>query len=286
MKNTKSEILVIGSVVRDVTIRGFDKKESLGGTGTNISFGLGVLGLRPTLVSVAGNDFSKKLLSFYSKNGITEKIFIEKSGNTAVFSMTIDKYGKEEGDWQPNVFNKVEDIKLSDFFKDKELKQVKIAIFSPGTPISTLKHMIEFRKKASKRAIVIFDPGQMTNFYSKKQLEKCIKLSDILILNKIEFEQVEKVLGKNILKLFKNKILIKTLGGDGSEIYEKEKMTHIPVVKPKKVVSTVGAGDAYRAGLIYGLLNKLKLENACKIGAKFSSKKVECIGCKKSFFKL
>ena len=75
----KSKILVIGSVVKDVTIVGGIKKEVLGGTGTNISFGLGTLGLNPTLVSVVGSDFNKKYSSFFVKYEINSKIFINKN---------------------------------------------------------------------------------------------------------------------------------------------------------------------------------------------------------------
>ena len=167
---------------------------------------------------------------------------------------------------------------MNSFFNDNKLGNFKIAIFSPGTPKSTERHMQEFHEK-KKNATVIFDPGQMIHTYTKKQLENCIKLSDILILNELEFTQAEKILKKNLLKLFKNKILIRTLGDKGSVIYEKGKEIRIPVVKAKKVLSAVGAGDAYRAGLIYGLINRLDIEYVCKLGAKMASKNVEYLGC-------
>jgi len=284
MEYKKSEILVVGSVVKDTIVSYSKKKITLGGTGTNISFGLGVLGLNPTIVSVAGKD-SKEFLQFFKKNKISQKIEIFNKKRTAEFLAKIDKKGKEKTFWKPNVFNKIEEIKLVNLFSKKELENFKIIIFSPGTPKSTVKHIKEF-KNLNKKALVIFDPGQMTEFYTKKQVEESIKFSDFLILNELEFGQLSKILKKDLLKLFKNKILIKTLGEKGSQIFQNNKIIFIPVIQAKKIVSTVGAGDTYRVGLIYGLLNKMSLESSCKLGARFSSRSVGSVGCKKYFFKI
>ncbi|MEI6580885.1 MAG: PfkB family carbohydrate kinase [bacterium] len=287
MKNIKNEILVIGSVVRDVTILpSGKKKEALGGTGTNIAFGLGVLGLYPYLVSVVGNDFNKKFQNFLNKNGIVLKLIRNNAGKMAAFSVKISKDERELWDWQANVANEIEKIKLSSIFKLHDLKNIKIVIFSPGTHKSVLKHMKEFNNQKSKNAILIFDPGQTIDTYTKKEFLECSKLANILILNEMEFNKAEKIIKKGLLKLFKNKIIIKTLGEKGSEIYNKGRMIYVPIIKAKKTVSTVGAGDAYRSGLIYGLLNNMSLEDSCKLGTKFSSRSVGKVGCHKSFFKI
>ena len=254
------------------------KKEYYGGTGGNIAYGAGTLGLSPSLFSIVGKDFNKDYAKHLKKHGVDLKVYIDKKDKTAVFAVEKNEKGICNESWQPNVFNKIENIALNSFFDDKKLSNFKIAIFSPGTPKSTERHMQEFHQK-KKNATVIFDPGQMIHTYTKKQLENCIKLSDILILNEFEFTQAEKILKKDLLKLFKNKILIRTLGHKGSLIYEKGKEIRIPVVQARKVLSPVGAGDAYRAGLIYGLINGLDIEYVCNLSAKMASKNVEYLGC-------
>ncbi|MFA6523966.1 MAG: PfkB family carbohydrate kinase [Candidatus Paceibacterota bacterium] len=285
--NKKGEIIVIGSIVRDIVeLTNGKKKEFLGGTGANISYGLGVLGLNPTLISVVGKDFSKKIKEYFKKNKINLNIFKDKKEDTAVFSVIKKTKGKDIEIWKPNVFNKIEKLSLSYFLNKKELEKVNIIIFSPGTPISTHLHLKQFYEKGNKDAVVIFDPGQMTNMYTKKQFTECLKFSDILILNELEFKQAEKIIKKKILESFKDKIIIKTLGHKGSAIYKNKEVFNIPIVKPKKVVSAVGAGDAYRAGLIFGILNKMSLEESCKLGAKLASKNVEFLGCQQYDFSL
>ena len=60
-----------------------------------------------------------------------------------------------------------------------------------------------------------------------------------------------------------------------------KKITKISAVRPKKVVDPTGAGDAYRAGLIFGLWNNFPLSKSCVLGAKMASQNIECLGCQK-----
>ena len=65
-----------------------------------------------------------------------------------------------------------------------------------------------------------------------------------------------------------------TLGGKGSEIHTKGKSITIPAAKPKSVQDPTGCGDAYRAGLLYGLLNKLDWETTGRIASLMGSIKM------------
>jgi adenosine kinase len=286
MKNNKEEILIVGSVVRDIVrLSNGEKKEFYGGTGGNIAYGLGMLGLAPSLFSVVGRDFKPGYSKHLVKHGVGLKVYIDKKDKTAVFYIGKDQEGIHSESWEPNVFNKIEKLSLNKKFSTKDFQEIRIAIFSPGTPKSTEKHMTEFHQK-KKNAMVIFDPGQMIERYTKKQMAKCIKLSDVLILNEFEFAEAEKILKKDPLKLLQNKILIKTLGNKGSVIYANGEIIFVKMVKPKKIVNALGAGDAYRAGLIFGLLNNMAIEKACFFGAKMASKNIEFLGCQEYFLKI
>ena len=137
--------------------------------------------------------------------------------------------------------------------------------------------MREFRKYSDKDALVIFDPGQVVNHFNKNDLLECIDLCDLFIANKTEFMLTEKTIEEDIKKYIikKGKKYIETKGSDGSEVYWNAKTFAVPIIRPKKVVETTGAGDAYRAGLIFGLWSGMKIEDACDLAAKVSSKKVE-----------
>lgn len=284
MAKENTEILVLGSVVNDVVLLPKNKREEFfGGTGANIAYGLGMLGISATLFSVAGKDFNNKFAKHLSALGVDLKLYVDKKEISAQF--LIDKRVKNNRKeiWEPNIYNKIEEISLLKFVNKTHLRSVKIAIFSPGTPKSIAKHLHEFRS-VNQDAFVIFDPGQMTYFYSKKVFKECISLADMLILNEFEFEHVERAWKQDLKKLLKKKILIKTLGEKGSEIYLDNEATAVPVFKTKKFVDATGAGDAYRAGLIYGITEDFTLIEAATFGSELASKCVEHLGCQSYTF--
>ena len=301
MKNNRGKILVDGSVGFDMvfsvknTIKeninikdgvllkqnlmftANSKREFFGGTGGNISYGLGLLGAKPILFSSVGKDFLNNYKSHLEKVGVELKTEISKEDYTATFYGITDSIGEQVGIWQPNSYLKIETFDLSEKISKDEFKKISIAIFSAGTSVSILKHMREFRKYSDKDALVIFDPGQVVNHFNKNDLLECIDLCDLFIANKTEFMLTEKTIEEDIKKYIikKGKKYIETKGSDGSEVYWNAKTFAVPIIRPKKVVETTGAGDAYRAGLIFGLWSGMKIEDACDLAAKVSSKKVE-----------
>lgn len=111
-------------------------------------------------------------------------------------------------------------------------------------------------------------------------MEATFKLADIFIGNEVECKQMETILGYGHEKLLDRgvKAIIETKGGSGSVIYETGKTTRIPARKVSKVIEATGAGDAYRAGLIYGILEGTDLATACRIGSYLGAKSVEMRG--------
>jgi len=269
----KGKILISGSVVLDTIYNETPGKESkgekfFGGTGANIAYGL------------AGGDFEKDFGPHLKKRGVDLRLHIENKEKTASFTCTVNKDKTEKEIWEPNAYRKINKLSLLKTIKVKELKSVAIAIFSPGTPESILKHLNELKNFAPS-TFAIFDPGQMTMHYSKKQFTDCVKLADMLILNELEYGQIKITLGEDPVKFFSNlkKIIIKTKGEKGSVVFQKGKRLKIKAIRPKQMLDTTGAGDAYRAGLIFGLWQGKSTTEACAIGAKVASKCVEYIGC-------
>ncbi|HEY4479357.1 MAG TPA: PfkB family carbohydrate kinase [Candidatus Paceibacterota bacterium] len=257
-----------------------ERRQFFGGTGANISYGLGLLHAKPLLFSVAGNDFSGQFSKHLEKSGVTLRI-VEEKGWTATFYGMSDTLNQQIGVYQPNAYKNIDSVSLSQSLSASDFKEIGVAIFSAGTGKSIHKHIKELRQKKGSDAVIIFDPGQVISvFYNKKLLEETAKLADIFIGNEIEFKQLETILGYSHSKLLHKglRAVIKTQGERGSTIYEKNRTTHVKSVEPSKTIETTGAGDAYRAGLIYGILKKLDLESACRIGAYLGSKCVETVG--------
>ena len=220
-------------------------KESWGGTAGNIAFNLSLLGEDPALLGVAGEDFTE-YRNWLRKNKLdTSFIKTIKGTRTAAAHMITDKadnqviayYSGPRDDNYPGVVYK--------------LKSVKIAIVAPEDK----QRMIAYTRAYKKLKIpYIFDPGQQISSFTGPELGKAIKGSLALVGNDYEISVIREKTGlslKELEDLTEN--LIITRGSQGSIIYTKGKKINIKASSVKSALDPTGAGDAYRAGLIYGL---------------------------------
>ena len=259
-----------------------NKKMHFGGTAGNIAYGLGIQGESPLLFSVAGGDFDKDYRQHLSEHNVDVRVIVKPDEYTATFYAISDQVKDQVGIFQPNTHGDYfEQISLTETLTDKDFAAIKIAIFSTTTAISLKKHMSELRKHAGPKPVIIFDPSQtLSIFFDKKLTEDCIKLANIFIGNETEVEQLQKLLEMKISDIFKLglKYVIETKGKHGCIIYSRKGRIKIPAFKPKKFVEQTGAGDAFRAGLIKGLLHDLPIEDSCRLAAKLGALNVASEG--------
>jgi adenosine kinase len=258
-----------------------EKEEYFGGTAGNIAYGLGLLKVKPVVASVVGKDFGE-YYSHLKHLGAELRILKDEKGYTATFYGMTDSIHEQIGIFQPNSYGKhIEGIPLSRLLKSGDWKDIRIAIFSAGTAKSIARHIKEFRNKASKDAFVIFDPGQtLLATFTEKLLSDAIKNSDMIIVNDTEYNYLHNHFRFTLEKIWKGrtKYVIETKGADGSVLHESNKKTFVKSIKVKKVADPTGAGDAYRAGLISGMLSGKSLENSMQIGAKLGAACVKAEG--------
>ena len=133
----------------------------------------------------------------------------------------------------------------------------------------------------------IFDPGQSLPMWDSHDLIQCIEGSKIMISNDYELELIISKTGFDKKELLKRTdTIITTLGEQGSCIHTSDCDINIPPTKPRKVVDPTGAGDAYRAGLIKGLIQNKNIEQSAKMGGACASFAVECYGTQEYSFSL
>ena len=202
-----------------------------------------------------------------------------------------DELGQQIGVYQPNAYEKIDTLPLSQTITQRDFDSIGVAIFSAGTGKSIYRHMKETREKCGKGITIIFDPGQVISiFYDKALLEKTLALADIFIGNEVECKQLQTILGYSHDKLLSKGLsaVIETRGEKGSVLYESGSRTssydrnyltglrklQIPAIMPRKMVETTGAGDAYRAGMIAKLLEGKTLKESCEFGAKVAARSV------------
>lgn len=221
-------------------------KEGFGGTAGNIAYNLSLLGERPKLLAVAGDDFAKYEKWLKRTKVDISKVKTIKGELTAGAYIVTDKDDNQITAYFPGALDK----KYCEIAK--KFKNVRLAIISPEVK----ERMLGYAKIYKENKVpYIFDPGQQITAFSSTELKQAIKGSFALIGNDYEIRLILNKLRIDQKKLEKmTEILVVTKGSKGSEIYCAGEMTKIPSAKPKNTSDPTGAGDAFRAGFIKGLL--------------------------------
>ncbi|PIP37476.1 MAG: carbohydrate kinase family protein [Desulfobacterales bacterium CG07_land_8_20_14_0_80_52_14] len=245
--------------------------EKFGGTAGNIAYNLAMLKEKPLILASAGKDFSH-YEAWLKENGLSlEGIRVIPEEFTAGAYITTDR-----GDNQITGFNPGA-MRYPSGFSIPDSGQGAIGILSPGNIEDMLTYSREFK---AKQIAFIFDPGQTTSAMSGKQVLEILTGCDIFISNDYELEMVLRMTGmtKSDLLAQTKRAIITTLAENGSLLATHEKEVRIPAVPPRQVVDPTGAGDAYRAGLIKGLVSGRPLDTSARMGATCASFAVECKG--------
>ncbi len=253
--------------------------ERLGGTAGNIAYALSLLGEKPIILATIGRDYHRYFEWLMKNNIAYDNITIIEQELTASAYITTD-----QADNQITGFNSGAMKYPSSFSFDEIKPEETIAIIAPGNLEDMMKYSVTCKTKGID---YIFDPGQSLPMWDSQDLIQCIEGSKIMISNDYELELVvsKTGLGKKTL-LQRTSAIITTLGELGSCVCTPDCEISIPAVRPKKVVDPTGAGDAYRAGLIKGLIQCRDLEQSAKMGSVCASFAVECYGTQEYYFSL
>ncbi|MFH1833242.1 MAG: carbohydrate kinase family protein [Candidatus Levyibacteriota bacterium] len=258
----------------------FDK--NFGGVAGNIAYNLGLLNHKAIILSSCGQkDFSpyKKHLQ---KIGVDIN-FIKSLRNkyTANFFVITDKNNCQIAAFNPGVMNSDADLNIDSVNKNNP---IDFLVISPTIPSA----MNSFVNQAKKLNIpYLYDPAQQIPRIEKEELKNAIDTAEILIGNDYEIALIIKKTGFSKKQIIdKVKVLITTLGKEGSIIETRSKQFKIGVVKPKNIIDPTGAGDAYIAGFLKGYLNDHPLDVCGQLGATLGTYAIENYGTQKHKFSL
>lgn len=252
-------------------------KERFGGTAGNIAYALKLMGEEPEISAAIGQDHAN-YMEWLRKNRIsTGMIKIIDKDFTAGAFITTDKTGN-----QITVFN-IGAMGNSSCLDFNSLDpENTIIIISPGN----IDDMVSYPALCKKNGIkYIFDPGQQLPVIPHEDLKKSIDGCMILICNEYELDMIMSITGLDrdaLLELAES--IIVTRGEAGSMIITSSDVIEIPVVKAGRVFDPTGAGDAYRGGLISGLLRGMDIKQSAMLGSVCASFAVECYGTQEYSF--
>lgn len=265
----KIHILNVSFLVQDL-------RKEFGGCAGNIAFNLKLLGGSGYIMGTVGKDFDA-YSEWLDKNDIPQDhIKVIENAHTAQGFITTDFDNN-----QITAFH-VGAMECSDQLKVTEAEDISIGIISPDAPASMIAHAEQF---FDANIPFILDAGQNLLLFDGDSLDQFIDQANWVAVNDYEWQLLKERAGVDEISILERvEALIVTKGGEGSDIYTRNGQHNIPCAPVKKVVDPTGCGDAYRAGLLYGLMNGLNWETTGRIASLMGAIKIEQQGTQNHSF--
>jgi len=253
-------------------------RREYGGCAGNIAYNLKLLGEEPMIMATVGHDFEPYLQWLYQCGLSTEFIEILDDCYTAQAYITTDEDDNQITAFHPGAMN----------FSQRNVvpadQGISLGIVAPDGKQGMQQHAQQF---VDADIPFIFDPGQGMPMFDGEELLQFLGMANWVTLNDYESELMQERTGLSLEQIAERvDALIITLGGRGSKIFTDGRCLEIPAARTSALLDPTGCGDAYRAGLLYGLLNKLEWEITGRIASLLGAIKIEHNGTQNHVFNL
>ncbi len=237
-----------------------------GGCSANIAYNLKMLGGDPLIMAVIGQDGGEYLERFEQLGISTRAIRKIPHAYTAQCFVTADLDNNQINAFHPGAMEFAHENNVADH------ADLRVAIIAPDGREGMLKHA---RDCAAQNVPFMFDPGQQLPMFSGAELIQFINEATYVAANDYEFEMLMDRTGLTLPDIAgRLEALIVTRGEKGSEIYAQGERHEIPCVPAAAVVDPTGCGDAFRAGLLYGIVNGMDWPTAGRLASLMGSIKI------------
>lgn len=228
-------------------------RKQRGGVAGNICYTLALLGESSHLVGAVGNDFGPYRAAFEELGIGLDHVIEDEAYLTASAFMMADLKSNQIASFYPGPGLKAASIDLTELGN-----ACRFGIVGPTDPEVMRLHT---RQLGASTCKLIFDPAFQIILYSAEDLQEGIDAAWCVVGNDYEFAMIERKTGLTVPDIASQKeLVVVTYGEQGSDFILDGKPTRIPAAPPRQVVDPTGAGDAFRGGLMRGLLLDLPNE--------------------------
>ncbi|KRB90499.1 carbohydrate kinase family protein [Noviherbaspirillum sp. Root189] len=243
-----------------------EMRKEFGGCAGNIGYNLKLLGGDPLIMATVGQDASPYLERLDRLQISRRCIRMIDDAYTAQAFITTDAGGNQITAFHPGAMTRSHENKVAD------AGAVKLAIVAPDGRDGMLQHA---KDCADLNIPLIFDPGQGLPMFNGADLKQFIELATYVAVNDYEAELLTERTGLSFEQIAQRlSALIVTRGELGAEIFTDGKRIDIPCVPAEQIVDPTGCGDAFRAGLMYGLTNDMDWETTGRLASLMGSIKI------------
>lgn len=257
-----------------------DVRESFGGTAGNIAYSLRLFSIPAAVISGAGNDFIPYRRWLKQHRIDLRGVTIDHHRRTAAAYIITDSDDNQITAFHPGA---LEAWSSNSIRRLRNLERFAgYAIVAPGNR----QLMLQVAERCRRNHIpYLFDPGPMLPALSTTALRHILKGAHGLISNDYELAVLLRRSRLSMKKIVKSvTYVVTTLGAQGAVLRQAGKQWRIRAARPKAVVDPTGAGDAFRSGMVAGIMAGQPLHTAVKIGAVTSVYTVELDGTQTHHF--
>jgi adenosine kinase len=247
-----------------------EMRKEFGGTAGNIAYNLQLLEGEPLIMATVGEDFASYQAWLNHHQLSSQHIKTIPNSFTAQAFITTDLDDNQITAFHPGAMMQSHQNSI------KDCTDVSLAIIAPDGRDGMFQHALECHEA---NIPFMFDPGQGLPMFNGEELMHFIDMATYLAVNDYEAQVLQDKTGLSLVQLAeKVTALIVTLGAEGSIIYADGQRYEIPSVKATNLVDPTGCGDAYRAGLLYGIARKWDWVTCGRLAATMGAIKIASRG--------
>jgi len=243
-----------------------EMRREFGGCAGNIAYNLNLLDGAALPMGTVGKDFAP-YASWLDNNRIDRRhVRMIDGAYTAQAFITTDLDDNQITAFHPGAMSFAHHNNIAD------ARGVTIGTVSPDGREGMLQHAAQFTEADIP---FIFDPGQGMPMFNREELLAFIDQATWITVNDYEWQLLQERTGLTPHNVAERvRALIITRGGNGSIVYTADKRFEIPAVKTEIVEDPTGCGDAYRAGLLFGLMGDMDWETTGRIASLMGAIKI------------
>ena len=247
-----------------------DLRKEYGGCAGNIIYNLALIGADAIALGTLGNDAGPYIEWMKSNKIRTEYIKVIENSYTAQAYITTDNNANQITTFHPGAMQYSNQIIIPND------GSISLGLISPDGRDGMIMHT---KQLIEMNVPYIFDPAQGMPMFNKEELDFFSNHASWIVMNDYEFKMFSEITTLSISEIIKNnKILVVTNGEKGSTIFTKNETFKIPTPKIHKPKDPTGCGDAYRAGIVYGIMNKMSIEKIGQLSSELGALKVKSYG--------
>ena len=222
-----------------------EMRREYGGTAGNIAYNLKLLEGEPLIMSTVGHDFADYRHRLEALDIPQTYIREVADAFTAQAFITTDLDDNQITAFHPGAMS------FAHLNQVSEAREARFGIIAPDGREGMLLHARQFHEAGIP---FLFDPGQGLPMFSGPEILEFLELATYVAVNDYEAQLMTEKTGLSFEQLAEHvKAAIVTRGAEGSMIHAEGSVIHIPAVRPERIADPTGCGDAYRAGLVYGI---------------------------------